>query len=73
MQEGNERLSNNILDAFKTDPLRPLVVLLEHHGLLTDGCIILLNDYCFGVRCHVIIECSEKYAPPKYLFFLFQI
>lgn len=52
MQEGSGRLSNHLLDAFKTDPLRPLVLLLEHHGLLIDRCIILLNDYSFLEWCY---------------------
>eukprot|EP00268_Persea_americana_P045005 TRINITY_DN4567_c0_g1_i1.p1 TRINITY_DN4567_c0_g1~~TRINITY_DN4567_c0_g1_i1.p1 ORF type:complete len:309 (+),score=56.45 TRINITY_DN4567_c0_g1_i1:390-1316(+) len=61
---GNERLSNNIVDAFKTDPLRPLVVLLEHHGLLTDRLRTELNsgnEYWSLERklCHALISKNE--------------
>ncbi|GMP32864.1 hypothetical protein CsSME_00006427 [Camellia sinensis var. sinensis] len=45
MQEANQSWVVKFIELFKTNPFGPLVLLLEHHGLLTERFELLLAFY----------------------------
>lgn len=47
IQEKNRSGIIKLMEVFQTDPFRPLVLLFEHHGLLTERSHLLLTDFSF--------------------------
>ena len=47
IQERNWSANVKVMKVFRTDPIKPLVLLLEHHGLLTERFYHLLTDFFF--------------------------